>query len=206
MSVCNLGRPARDAAVQNLTVNDTVRTNKLLKATKADIGRLCASIEEVKQGNILFIGSMRYAADGESSLPRDANFFNFPSGARDVAGNISSISAPSPLDTVLYTDVDLVIQKFQGTITTVTTGSPTTEHNINLSILTGSSSAVSTNLLTLSFLNTAGNIVRETNTSASAIIPANSYYSVVIRNVSGENIPGVLTLDAAWTLELGPRV
>jgi hypothetical protein len=57
MSICNLGRPAKDASFQNLTTNDSVRVNKLLKSTRADLERLCAIDNN---NSITFIGSIEY--------------------------------------------------------------------------------------------------------------------------------------------------
>lgn len=207
MSLCNLGRPVRDAAVQNLTVNDTLRSNKLLKATKAEIDRLCTQLEEVKkEGKILFIGSMRFIVQLQNFLPNETDFYNLPSGTRAIQGNYNIIVSPD-VETSLYTDIDLVIQKFQATVSTAAS-SPMAEHNINVSIHAGTTPSSLSNLLTLSLLNTNGVDVRETDTSASVIIPAGSYYSIVIRSIqpNPETPANITSLNAAWTLDLNPRV
>lgn len=203
MSVCNLGRPPRDAAVQNLTVNDTLHSNKLLKANKAEIGRLCASIEEVKQSNILFIGSLRFATD-EGTLPLNYTLYNLPSGIRDIGNAFPILSTPG-VSRALYTDVDLVVRKLQVTLTT-SSQSRDDVHNVDFSIFSGTTPVTGTNLVTLSLLNTNAIDVRETDTSSIAIIPAGSYYSILISEGAGSALTTVTNLRTSWTIELIPRV
>jgi hypothetical protein len=204
MSVCNLGRPPRDAAVQNLTVNDTLRSNKLLKANKAEINRLCASIEEVKQSNILFIGSLNVTTGSEGTLPLNYTLYNLPSGIRDVGDAFPILSTPG-VSRALYTDVDLVVRKLQVTLTTFSQ-SIDDVHNVDFSIFSGATPVTGTNLVTLSLLNTNAVDVRETDTSSIAIIPAGSYYSILISEGAGSTTNTITSLTASWTIELIPRV
>lgn len=206
MSICDLGRPARDAAFQNLTVNDTLRSNKLLKSGKAEIDQLCANIEELKQSNILFIGSLNMVIRTQGqTLPPNYILYNLPSGTRDIESNYPLVSS-SDVSTTLYTDVDLVVQKIQATIRTDTIQSRSDVHNVDFSIYIGSTPSSLSNLVTVSILNTNGNDVRETNTSAIAIIPAGSYYSAVIHEGPGSTENTTNTLFASWTIELIPRI
>jgi hypothetical protein len=204
MSVCNLGRPPRDAAVQNLTVNDTLRSNKLLKANKAEINRLCASIEEVKQSNILFIGSLSVTTGSEGTLPLNYTLYDLPSGIRDVGDAFPVLSTPG-VSRALYTDVDLVVRKLQVTLTT-SSQSRDDVHNVDFSIYSGATPVTGTNLVTLSLLNTNAVDVRETDTSSIAIIPAGSYYSILISEGAGSTTNTITNLRASWTIELIPRV
>jgi hypothetical protein len=201
MSVCDLGRPPRDAAVQNLTVNDTVRVNKLLKATKAEIDRLCAVSDN---SATTFVGSFIFSGttvEPNTILDPDYALNVLPTGVTD---NGSVNTSPAALNLTLYTDVDLVVRKLQAA---VTTGSsvPST-NNVDVSVSAGTTPTSLSAVLTLNLLSTNGAIVRETDISETAIIPAGSYYSVVISEGTGSTQNVVTSLVASWTLVLDPNL
>jgi hypothetical protein len=195
MSVCDLGRPPRDAAVQNLTVNDKLRVNKLLKASKAEIGRLCATVGD---NLITLVGSLVYTTEGP--LVADYVVYALPSGSTQLT-NVNL----SQLNNVLYTDTDLVIRKFQASA--YTSDALENVNNVDVSLRYGTDTTLLGNTaVSLSLLGTntpTAEGVNATDSSATATIPAGSFYNIQINEGAGStNLPDALYSN--WTIELDP--
>lgn len=197
--MCDIGRPPRDAALQNLTVNNTVRVNKLLKSTKAEIDRFCA--ESTNDGAITFVGSFQFIGVDESKLNAEYSLYLLPSGCQ-ITSSPAKYSLPF-LPTVFYTSVDLVVRKFQAAVTTVTSGDVTSNVIVDLNYGTDSNT-INQTAVELSLLGTNLNSVRVTDSSGSAVIPAGSYYSIVIKEGPGST-DQPFNLRSSWTLELIPQ-
>lgn len=180
MSLCNLGRPPQDAGLQNLVVNDTLRVNKLLKASKAEVGRLCADIAATASQSqpTIFEGSFTL-----NDLPPTEGFntFNFPVGSTIIDTNTPN--NPSVFTTI-WTDEELVIDDFRA----VADGpsNQTTPVTFSLSVvaaptIAGLSVPIGTEILTLPFsgLNSVSNTpVSLIASGVPQSIPAGSYVSV----------------------------
>lgn len=204
MTFCNLGRPSRDAAFQNFTINDSVRVNKILKAGRSEIDRLCASNNN---NSSTFIGSIEYTGLNSSpgTLPFGYTIYALPSGIQYLGNDTTDVSSSS-LRLTLYTDVDLTIRKFQCIlIPEIIIESPPVQ--IDVSVCTGSTPTTLTNLITLNFIDvTNGSLVRETFTgdSNTITIPADSYYSVLISQSNGQVANDIYNLRASWSLIVDP--
>lgn len=200
MSLCDLGRPPRDAAVENLSVNDTLRVNKLLKVTKAEIDRLCAVDDN---NTITFTGSFEYFDEQNPQTPiSNYSLWTLPTGAKYVNNSSVSTVGDPALNLTLYTDKELVIEYFQVTSSDYT--NPSSTQNINVSVSSGATPASVTDILTLNLLNINPNAARATYEGSNVVIPANSFYSIHLRQGAG-SVGGVSIIRTSWTLVLGPR-
>jgi hypothetical protein len=189
MSVCNLGRPPQDAGLQNLLVNDTLRVNNLLKATKVDVERLCAT---VNNPSVTLVGSHTLSvAPGESF-----NTFLHPSGHSK-----STTTSLASLFTTFWTDEELVVDDLRAVATTADNG-----YSLAVSIVASDSLATlgtgpfpnGTELGTVTLANitaTPVSGISELSPDAPAIIPAGSYVSILASNNTS-----VSTLNLSWSL------
>lgn len=200
MSFCNLGRPPKDAAVQNLTVNQSVHVNNLLKATRAEVDRLCA----VKDAANVLIGSVEYFGENlsPSVLPIGFTIYSQPSGSRYIGSDITDFTN-SNLALTLYTDTDLIVRKFQMSVNPELSPELSPAVQLNGCLSVGSTPTLLTNLVTLNFTNvSSGSVARETFTGESVVIPANSYYTILVRQSNGSVANNINRLRASWTLTL----
>jgi hypothetical protein len=204
MSHCNLGRPPQDTGLQNLIVNDTLRVNKLLKASKAEVDRLCADIATTAAQTppTIFEGSLTL-----SDLPPTEGFdtFNFPVGSTIIDSNTPN--NPS-IFTTIWTDEELVIDDFRA----VAYGPPnqTTPIIFDLSVVAaptigGLSVPIGTNILTLPFsgLNSVSNtpvsLISSVVPLTTITIPAGSYVSVRFTMPLTETS---LFMNVSWSIRL----
>lgn len=125
-----------------------------------------------------------------------------------MGNDITSVTNPS-LDLTFYTDTDLIIKKFQITLTPelVAESLPV---QIDACISSGSTPTSLTSIVALNFVNVPTDTIART-TFVSDVeneikIPANSYYSILIRQANGELFNNIINLSASWTLILDPSV
>lgn len=199
---CNLGQPRKDLAVQNLGVNQSVHVNKLLKATRAEFNLLCA-VKSIT--SYLLAGSVEFFGENTSPpvLPFGFTMYTLPSGTLYIGNDITEYTDPN-LASTLYTDTELVVRKFQMTICPELLSELSPPVQIDGCLSIGPTPTLFTNLVTLNFTNVSdGSIVRETYNSDSLVIPANSYYTILIRQSNGNVANNINRLQASWTLTLG---
>jgi hypothetical protein len=198
---CNLGKPSKDLAFQNVDVNQSVRVNKLLKVTRAEFDRLCA-IKDTKAH--LFAGSVEFFGDNVSPpvLPFGFTMYALPSGTLNIGNDITEYTDPN-IALTLYTDTELVVGKFQMSLYPELLPEISPPVQIDGCLSVGPTPTLLTNLVTLNFTNvSSGSIVRETFTGDSVVIPAKSYYSILIRQSNGNVANDINRLQASWTLTL----
>lgn len=224
MSRCNFGYPAKDLALQNLSVNNIARVENLIKSTRAEIYKLCAYDDYITKASITYNGNRNISLPGDSppeqkqtSLPSNYRFYSLPSGNYNrTAQNVPYTNFTNPsLAFCIYTDIDLVVKMFQAFVQTEQTPIITQfTNNVNVSLEYGTSPTSLTNLLTLSLLDTKSRNppapypskppVRVTRYPDNVIIPAGSYYTIVISEGDNSTPNGVGKLVSSWTLKLEP--
>jgi hypothetical protein len=202
MSLCNLGRPPQDAGLQNLVVNDTLRVNKLLKASKAEVDRLCADIATTvaQTAPTVFEGSFT-----GTSLNEFENYLTF---AFPVGSNFRADSTYAPtLLTIIWTDESLVIDDFRAFATGEGPGPLPTPINFTISVvaaptitalqLGAASPPNGTEIITIPFTGLSSTSVSEISTAVPATVPAGSYVSIRL------NGTGVITnVSVSWSIRL----
>jgi hypothetical protein len=184
--ICNTGRPPKDDALQNLTVNDTLRVNNLIKATRAEIERLCATDELVP---LVIGGALTMILDGGDPAALDLSAL--PSG---TSSNIVR-SAAATVANLWYTSQDLIISKFQ--VAAVSADNTT----LNVAVGVTSDPAVApTDVLTVALPLTASTVALDTDVSDTVLIPAGSFVTIHVTS-------STTTLEdvrVSWTLHLNP--
>lgn len=185
--ICNTGRPPKDDALQNLTVNDTLRVNNLVKAAKAEINTLCARDQDIP---LVLGGSLTYTNDNNTSPT--LNLFALPSGSTT---RTSSSNVAFALSDLWYTSQELSNIKFQ--VAAVSTLATT----LNVSVgVTSNPAVLPANVLTVALPLTANTIGLVTDISNSVVIPAGSFVTV---NVSSSGV-SVTDVRVTWTLAGNP--
>jgi hypothetical protein len=186
--ICNTGRPPKDDALQNLTVNDTLRVNNLVKSTKAEIDRLCSQIETVQNVPIVLAGSFSYSGqDSENGF----ELFLLPSGFTPV----TSASIPPSATNLWYTPQDLTVEKLQ--VSLISTVSSTFDVSVGFfSSPSGPITGVSTIILSVG----VSTVELQTSVPSNTVIPAGSYITISVTSGSLD-LTGV---QASWTLHLNP--
>lgn len=194
MSVCNLGRPPQDAGLQNLIVNDTLRVNKLLKATKAEVERLCAGVNQTP--SVTLTGSAIYLNNPGTGVP-----FLFPSGPTYISNN-SFVNYEANLYTTMWTDEALLVEDFRAAINGIGTQGEPPVFTPNIRLVVASTLAElnvgipnGTELITLTFPNVTLTTQSLVSQTVPVTIPAGSY--VGIRLDSGQSYSQV---NLTWTL------
>jgi len=186
--ICNTGRPHKDDALQNLTVNDTLRVNNLVKSTKAEIDRLCSQIETVQNVPIVLAGSFSYAGqDSENGF----DLFLLPSGFTPVT---STSILPSATN-LWYTPQGLTVEKLQ--VSLISTVSSSFGVSVGVSSSPGGPFTEET-AMTLSV--GASTVELQTSVPSNIVIPAGSYITIIFSSASLD-LTGV---QASWTLHLNP--
>lgn len=186
--ICNTGRPAKDDALQNLTVNDTLRVNNRVKSTKAEIDRLCSQIETVQNIPTVLAGSLLYVEEGS---PNGLELFLLPSGFTLITNPLMN---EPPCEALWYTPQDFTVEKLQVSISSSVNATIDVSVGV-LSSPTGPITNVST--MTLSASTTA---TLQTSVPSNIVIPAGSYVTIHISSTS-VNLSDV---RASWTLHLDP--
>ena len=186
--ICNTGRPAKDDALQNLTVNDTLRVNNIVKSTKAEIDRLCSQVESVQNAPIVLAGSFRYL--GQES-PDGFELFLLPSG---FTSRTNPRMTQPPAEVLWYTPQDLTIEKLQVSITSSSNATFVASVSV-FSSPTGPSTEVSQMILSAGVTATL-----QTSVPSTVVIPAGSYIAIFISSGS-TNLSDV---RASWSLHLNP--
>lgn len=193
MSLCNLGRPPQDAGLQNLVVNDTLHVNKLLKAAKAEIYRLCS---DVANPSVTLTGSYLI-----TSIQEEQSFSSlvFPSGPTSQSSGIGFSASPF---TAFWTDRELLIDDFR----VIATGTPQGSDDplpvpLNVSIVAAPTFTAlnlpptnGTEIVTLAFTNVV-TPSSGVSTTVPARIPAGSYVSIRL-----DATPNPASLTVAWSL------
>lgn len=182
--ICNTGRPPKDDALQNLTVNDTLRVNNLLKSTKAEIDRLCARDQVA---SLVLGGSVIYSTQEPSAIE---NVYALPSGSTILNGQ-----SPAAVSDLWYTSQDLIIDKFQVAALSPVAGP------LNVAVGVTSDPAVSpTDVLTIPFSLSASTVDVETDVSGTVLIPAGSYVVIHVTSTATD----LADVRVSWTLHLNP--
>lgn len=182
--ICNTGRPPKDDALQNLTINDTLRVNNLIKSTKAEIDRLCPPNQNVP---IVLGGSMYYNPEGSAAI----DLKTFPSGLTE---HFTSTNSPS-VSNFWYTPEDLTVSKFQ------VAAYANSAVILDVSISTTSDPlSPPVDLLTVQLALNGTNNSIQSDDSGSVVIPAGSY--VTIRNVTSTSGPNEIYVS--WILMMNP--
>ncbi len=202
MSLCNLGRPPQDAGLQNLVVNDTLRVNKLLKASKAEVDRLCADIATTAAQTAPTVFEGSFTGTGLSGLENYLTFA-FPVGPHFRA---DSTYAPTLL-TVIWTDDSLVIDDFRAFATGAGPGDLPTPIDFTISVVAAPTitalqlNAISppngTEIITIPFTGVTSTSVSEITTAVPATIPAGSYVSI---RLNGTTV--ITDVSVSWSIRL----
>lgn len=191
MSLCNLGRPPQDAGLQNLIVNDTLRVNKLLKSTKAEVDRLCADIAiATSQSPTVFEGS--FTGTGLS------DFENYQTWAFPVGSSfVSSYRYTDTPFTFIWTDEALVIDDFRAVATAESGGDIPTPINFTLGIVAVPVIGAGAEIITIPFTGVTSTPVSQISSAVPVTIPAGSYVSI------GINMSNFLSsFKVSWSIRL----
>ena len=185
--ICNTGRPPKDDAFQNLTVNDTLRVNNLVKTTKAEIDRLCSI--DAQSASLILGGSMHFEGASEVGL----DLFALPSGP---SMRSSVIMVPVAVPDLWYTSEELLVRKFQ--VSAISVGVDTT---LNVSIgVTSNPTVATTDVLTVSLPLTSNTVNLVTDVSGTVIIPTGSFVTVHVTSTS----TNLTDIRVSWTMDLNP--
>jgi hypothetical protein len=183
--ICNTGRPPKDDALQNLTVNDTLRVNNLLKSTKAEIDRLCTRDQSA---SLVLAGSLIQSVVQPSLLDLPA----LPSGS--TIRNVPQIVAV--VSDFWYTSEDLIIDKFQVAALSTVAGP------LNVAVgVTSDPVVLPTDVLTIPFDLSANIVNVQTDVSGTVAIPAGSYVTIHVTSP----VTDLSDVRVSWTLHLNPQ-
>lgn len=184
--ICNTGRPPKDDALQNLTVNDTLRVNNLLKSTKAEIDRLCG--RDQSAASVVLAGSLTRSG----FLPSLIDLSALPSGSTIRIG--TQISAV--VSDFWYTSEDLIVDKFQVAAVSTVAG----PLNVAVSV-TSDPAVLPTDVLTIPFDLSANIVNVQTDVSGTVAIPAGSYVTIHVTSPATD----LSDVRVSWTLHLNPQ-
>jgi hypothetical protein len=225
MSRCNFGYPAKDLALQNLTVNDITRVENLIKSTKSEIDTLCVVNDYLSKASVIYNGSRDIMLPGDSppetkqtTLPSNYRIYALPCGVFNrFKTNVPYTDSSNPsLSFCIYTDIDLLVKKMQAVVSTTIFSSNPFMNNVNVSLEYGETPTNLTNLITLKCIDTSERIlppvspitfkspVKVTTLPDNVIIPAGSYYTLMISEGENSTPNGVTRLTATWTIHLEP--
>lgn len=188
--ICNTGRPPKDDALQNLTVNDTLRVNNLIKSTKAEIDRLCSQVETIQNVPIVLAGSLIYT--GQST----EDGFNQPLLPSGPTVRTTPNITPPTVETLWYTPQDLTVEKLQ--VSLISTVGAT--FDVSVGVLSSPTGPI-TDLSTITLSVSASTVDLQTSVPSNVVIPAGSY---IIIHITSSSLEALTDVRASWTLHLNP--
>lgn len=190
MSLCDLGRPKQDAGLQNLVVNDTLRVNRLLKATKAEIERLCADVNSLSS---VLVGSF------ETSIGDPTNeyeTYTLPSGPMVVTETPSFERSPF---TSFWTDEELTIEDFRA-VAVLPDGQFSQDISLSVNLSAGTTLGTISPIITLVLPNLSTSPpISGVSPLVPVSIPANSFVSIRLNITS--TIAEINGFQVSWQIK-----
>jgi hypothetical protein len=213
MSKCDLGRPIRDYALDNLSVNNVLRVNNLLKSTKVELKTLCNDVDNLFNPSTTqtLIGS--FSCSPGAIIGLNYNWF-YPSGRNQFTiSEISSTTSPISFEKLIYTSQELIIEDFRmaasGEYKTATSDETPFDLTLSVSTFPGTStqsnfSSNGTPVESLSLKNVTALPSATFALSPSGKIPANSYFGIrMTTNISpSQSYISVYKFKLSWSLRV----
>jgi hypothetical protein len=213
MSICNLGRPVRDYSLNNLSVNNVLSVNNLLKSVKVELGTLCNDL------NNLFDPSTTQTLIGSYStgliIGLYYNFF-YPSGRMQLNVNNTTSSSNNGIDfdQFLYTDQEKIIEDFRVTASGEyeKTQPNQTPFDLTISVITAPGTITAANINSLMGTPVETLLLKDVTStpswgvvsSPSGRIPPNSYFCIrITTNISpDESQIAIKNFRLSWSLRI----